>query len=172
MDKYNIVGLGFDGAANMAGKFKGVQARFKNDVPTAQYVHFRAHNLTLAILHACQEPVVRNMYAIVSQVVVFIGASAKRLDVYFQNNSASDHLKGFCATRWPCHEETLRTFLANFANVVETLDVLSKDSDTDTSSKAASFKNSILEFQLIITLITVHCYLTFTKPLSLIHGAA
>ena len=47
------------------------------------------------------------------------------------------------------------------------LDVLTKDSDTDTSSKAESFKNSILEFQLIITLITEHCYLTFTKPLSL-----
>ncbi|XP_076063453.1 52 kDa repressor of the inhibitor of the protein kinase-like [Oratosquilla oratoria] len=36
LDKNKVVGLGFDGASNMSGKIKGVQARFVNNVPTVK----------------------------------------------------------------------------------------------------------------------------------------
>ena len=42
LDKEKVVGLGFDGAANMSGKFKGMQARFASDVPIAQYRMYTA----------------------------------------------------------------------------------------------------------------------------------
>lgn len=167
LDKNNVVGLGFDGAANMSGKVKGVQARFSIDVPSAQYVHCRAHNLNLAIVHSCKEPEVRNMYAIVSSIVSFIGASAKRLNVYFEVDDNADRLKKFCATRWTCHEETLGTFLSNIDTVVDTLDLLASDGDPDTSSKAASFKASVLNFSFIMCITVVRHYLAYTKPVSL-----
>jgi hypothetical protein len=50
LNKNKVVGLGFDGAANMSGKFKGVQARFSADVPEAQFIHCRAHCLNFTIL--------------------------------------------------------------------------------------------------------------------------
>ena len=52
---------GYDGAANMAGVHRGVQAIIKQHVPEAVYVHCKAHSLNLAIGHACKEPLVRNM---------------------------------------------------------------------------------------------------------------
>ena len=43
---------GYDGAANMSGIHKGVQARVRERIPTAQYVHCKAHTLGLAIVHS------------------------------------------------------------------------------------------------------------------------
>ena len=125
LDKNKVVGLGFDGASNMSGKIKGVQGRFSKDVPGAQYVHCRAHSLNLAIVYACKEPSVRNMYGVVSETVNFIGASAKRLQVYTSTNENADRLKKFCTTRWSSHEESLRTFKTNITYVVETLHFIS-----------------------------------------------
>jgi len=42
---------GYDGAANMSGIHKGVQARVRERIPTAQYVHCKAHVLNLASVH-------------------------------------------------------------------------------------------------------------------------
>jgi len=127
LDKNKVVGLGFDGAANMSGKMKRVQARFAADVTGTQYVHCRAHSLNLAIVAACKESAVRNMYGVVSETVKFIGASAKRLHVYTSNNEQGDRLKKFCETRWSSHEETLATFKTNITSVVETLQIISRN---------------------------------------------
>jgi hypothetical protein len=51
----------YDGAANMAGEYRGVQARIKEVVPGAVYTHCKAHNLNLSIIHACKEPLFRNV---------------------------------------------------------------------------------------------------------------
>ena len=155
LDKNKVVGLGFNGAANMSGKFKGVQARFVTDVPGAHYVHCRAHSLNLAIVHRCQQPEVRNMYGVVSEVVTFIGTSAKRLNVFietFESSAHSSRLKKLCTTRWTCHEETLRSFLNNFDSIVETLQLLTKD--TAAGSKATSYLNSVLNLQFLISKVS------------------
>lgn len=47
---------GYDGAANMAGVHRGVQAIIRQSIPDAVYVHCKAHSLNLAIGHACKEP--------------------------------------------------------------------------------------------------------------------
>lgn len=52
---------GYDGAANMAGVHRGVQAIIRQSIPDAVYVHCKAHSLNLAIGHACKEPLVQNM---------------------------------------------------------------------------------------------------------------
>lgn len=40
---------GYDGAVNLSGIHKGVQARIKEIVPTAIYVHCKAHVLNITI---------------------------------------------------------------------------------------------------------------------------
>src|SRR5678815_1543538 len=42
-------GQGYDGAANMRGKYSGLQARIKKIVPNAEYIHCAAHNLNLVL---------------------------------------------------------------------------------------------------------------------------
>jgi hypothetical protein len=53
-------GQGYDGAANMAGKFSGVRTRIQTEIPEAYYVHCYAHCLNLAVVKSCQLPIVRN----------------------------------------------------------------------------------------------------------------
>jgi hypothetical protein len=45
----------YDGAANMAGKYSGVQARILQLNPEASYVHCKAHSLNLALIHSSKD---------------------------------------------------------------------------------------------------------------------
>lgn len=60
IDCSNIYGQGYDGAANMSGKFKGVQTIIRNTYPKALYVHCAAHTLNLAMSSSCEHQSVRN----------------------------------------------------------------------------------------------------------------
>ena len=51
------------GAADMSGMHRGVQARIRKRIPTAQYVHYKAHVLNLAIVHSSSDVSVRSMMA-------------------------------------------------------------------------------------------------------------
>ncbi|XP_039123351.1 uncharacterized protein LOC120259964 [Dioscorea cayenensis subsp. rotundata] len=51
----NIRGQGYDGASNMRGEWKGLQALFLNDYPSAYYVQCLAHRLQLALVVASRE---------------------------------------------------------------------------------------------------------------------
>ena len=82
-------GQGYDRASNMSGKFKGVQAVIKNCVPSAVYLHCRAHSLNLAVVHSCDNSHVRNMFSIVQKVAVFFGESAKRNHVFKEIDKAN-----------------------------------------------------------------------------------
>ena len=55
--------------------------------------------------------------------------------------------------------------LNNYDSIVETLELLTKD--TAAGSKATSHLNSVVNFKFLITLVTVEYYLKFTKPLSI-----
>ncbi|XP_060573577.1 zinc finger MYM-type protein 1-like [Ruditapes philippinarum] len=77
-----MVGQGYDGAGNMSGKRKGVQARIQQQIPNAVYTHCKAHCLNLAIVHACSETFVKNMMGTVQTVAFAFNYSAKRLLKY------------------------------------------------------------------------------------------
>ena len=52
IDIQNIRGQGYDGASNMCGEWKGLQALVLNDCPYAYYMHCFAHRLQLALVAA------------------------------------------------------------------------------------------------------------------------
>ena len=93
-----MVGQGYDGAANMSGHIRGVQARIKSTCAAATYVHCRSHNLNLAVCDSCAIPVIRNMYTIANKILTFIRSSPKRLQVYIDNGNNA-RLKRFCPTQ-------------------------------------------------------------------------
>ena len=103
-------GQGYDGAPNMSGKYRGVQARTREVVPGAVYTHCKAHNLNLSILHACKEPIVRNLMNTLQEIAFMFDYSGKKLGIFKEQLSDDDaaranmegrqKLKTLCETRW------------------------------------------------------------------------
>ena len=81
LDTSYLCAQGYYGAANMSGSFKGVRARIQEQHPAAVYVHCKAHVLNLALVHSCQEPLVRNMLGTVKEVVRYL-KTAKRQHLF------------------------------------------------------------------------------------------
>ncbi|XP_045178153.2 zinc finger MYM-type protein 1-like [Mercenaria mercenaria] len=120
LDITKMRGQGYDGASNMSGCHRGVQARVQQLVPQAMYVHCKAHSLNLSIVHACKEVLVRNLLDTVQQIGFAFKYSAKRL-LAFQEELGNDpvareemnkrtRLQGLCETRWASRADSLYTF--------------------------------------------------------------
>lgn len=149
-----MVGQGYDGAANMSGHTRGVQARMKEGFPEAVYVHCRSHNLNLAICDTCKLPLVRNMYTVAGKVLNFIRSSPKRLQVYLEQANAT-RLKRFSPTRWTYHTQSIHILLQNFSTILATLQELKTDADVNTRSDAVSLSVTLDGFEFIVTMIMV-----------------
>ena len=166
-------GQGYDGASNMSGKFRGVQARIREVQPQAFYTHCRAHCLNLAICHASDEPLVRNMMRTVQEIAFSFNYSAKRL-LRFQESLENDaesklamekrtKLQSLCETRWAARADALHTFRCSFPTVVTALEDLSNNYG---DAKAGPFKLAITQFGFIITLVAAEFVLAHLVPLS------
>ncbi|XP_013381238.1 52 kDa repressor of the inhibitor of the protein kinase [Lingula anatina] len=166
LDLENLVGQGYDGAGNMSGKVKGVQARIQQEYPMAQYVHCKSHNLNLAIGHSCNILPIRNLYTTVGEALFFITASPKRLSVYRSyGDDTSTRLQNFCPTRWSQREESLGTLIGRFGQVQDTLMELEKDKDIKTSTTAAGLFRAMDSFEFVAPLFIAHRLLRYTVPL-------
>lgn len=87
LDLSNLVAQGYDGASVMSSGKAGVQAKIKEVCPKATYVHCGSHVLSLAISSSCKSvPSIRNLYDSISKLTWFLGASAKRKEIF--KNSA------------------------------------------------------------------------------------
>jgi hypothetical protein len=116
----NMRGQGYDGAANMAGKINGVQARIRQTVPGALYVHCKSHCLNSAIVHSCNDKSVRNVMTTVQEVAFSFDYSAKKLQAFFdelESDAATKEkmekrtkLRTLCETRWTSRADALHTF--------------------------------------------------------------
>ena len=52
LDPQNIIGQSYDGAANMSGKYAGLQALIKHDAPNSTFTHCYAHRFNLLMTDA------------------------------------------------------------------------------------------------------------------------
>lgn len=77
----NIRGQGYDGASNMRGEWKGLQALILKDCPYAYYIHCLAHRLQLALVAVSHEVVhVHHFFTKLTSIANIVGASCKRHD--------------------------------------------------------------------------------------------
>lgn len=87
-------GQEYEEAASKAGKNRGVQAnmreRKRERVPQATYTHCRAHSLNLSVVHACKEPLIRNLMDTAQTISFASDYSAKRLK-QFNESSSNDN---------------------------------------------------------------------------------
>ncbi|XP_071148256.1 zinc finger MYM-type protein 1-like [Mytilus edulis] len=162
----------YDGAANMAGKYSGVQARILQLNPEANYIHCKAHALNLALIHSSKDVCVRNMMSTVQEIAFSFDYSAKRLLAFSEELSDNQNVKEqldkrtklrtLCETRWSSRADSLFTFLNAFPVVVSSLEALKDDRD----EKAAQYVNAILKFDFMIALVVAEHLLSATVALT------
>ena len=168
----NMRAQGYDGAANMSGKYNGVQARILQIVPGAMYVHCKSHCLNLAIVHSCKDTSVRNVMSTVQEVAFSFDYSSKKLQAFYQeldsdattkeNMDKRTKLRTLCETRWTSRTNALYTFKTSFPVVVHALERLQGLGD----DKAGQYLASITRFVFVIALVVSEHILQSTVFLS------
>ncbi|GBN58887.1 repressor of the inhibitor of the protein kinase [Araneus ventricosus] len=81
LDLKKMRGQGYDGAATMRGKFRGVQASIKEKLPLALYTHCSSYSLNLCLSDASNIPSIRNCMGVIKEVCRFFHMSAKRTEI-------------------------------------------------------------------------------------------
>ncbi len=71
-------GQSYDGAGNMAGKYRGAAACIQAICPKAVYIHCAAHTLNLCVVAACKVQLLKNMKSIMVDVWLYFSNSPKR----------------------------------------------------------------------------------------------
>ncbi|KAL4135941.1 hypothetical protein QTP88_007518 [Uroleucon formosanum] len=107
--------FGYDGEANMPGKYRGVQARILNLPPKATYTHCASHRLNLTLIKACNVLSIKKLFSTVKEVSNFVRDSPKRVDLFKKKiNEILPSSKlvlpvNLCETRWvESHEAIIR----------------------------------------------------------------
>jgi hypothetical protein len=164
---------GYDGAANMSGKYNGVYARILNTIPGATYIHCKSYCLNLAIVHSCwKDNSVRNVMTTVQEIGFAFDYSAKRLQAFFdglaadaatkENMEKRTKLRTLCEMRWTSRADALYTFKTAFPVVVHALERLQNLGD----DKAGQHLASLMRFQFVIALVVSEHILQSTVHLS------
>lgn len=171
----NLRGQGYDGGSNMAGKNNGVQALLLNEQPLAFYTHCFSHSLNLCITKACELSSIKNMMGVVGTIASFFSASARRTDklksvieseISCTESSRKTKLKKMCETRWVERHDCLMTFKELYVFILNALEELQHDTNTETSSKALLYLNSITKSEFLVAIDVAVLCLAYTLQLS------
>lgn len=139
------------------GKFNGVQQLIKNHYPQALYVHCSAHSLNLVVSTSCAMPPIRNAMGTIESVYCYLN-TPKRLHILKNEifslitDPKKVKLQQLCHTRWIQRHDSVLTFLELYPAIISSLEILSDDSDRETSSKASNLLISIQDFQFLTSL--------------------
>lgn len=86
LDIKNVISSAFDGAANMSGRYNGLQAVLKEVSPNMIYTHCYAHALNLVMIDSCSCCLdAKIFFGLLEKVAVFIGNSYKRTSKWTEN---------------------------------------------------------------------------------------
>ena len=163
LDKDNMVGQGYDGAAAMSGDMNGVQRHIMNKCPSAVYVHCAAHSLNLCLTKAAEVPEIRAAVTLMHEIAIFFTDSNKRL-LNLQNcidnlcpESCRTRLKKHCATRWVEKQDAVLVFEELYPAILASLESLSSWSG-ESGNKAVIYTKS-LDGAFLVALEILHSVL-------------
>jgi len=157
-------GQGYDGASNVSGKCRDVQAKVKELYPWAIYTHCCNHVLNLVISTSSQLPGIRNAMATISDICVFLSRSAQRVSI-FQDNVAREissstssrrKLKPICATRSVERHDSIIIFVTLLPAFVSKIEELQQENkQVEVVAKAETLLNSIQKCTLLIAALVM-----------------
>ncbi|KAI3510901.1 hypothetical protein L1887_18039 [Cichorium endivia] len=172
LDFKSIRGQGYDGASNMRGQFKGLQALIPNECPYAYYIHCFAHRLQLALMAASQGVVaLRKFFTQLSSVVNVVCASSKRTDqlrdaqaeniAYLISIDELETGKGLNQigtlqragdTRWSSHLKSILSLINMFSPTCEVLLKIIEEGTGSIRGDADAVYETITTFEFVFVL--------------------
>ena len=166
-------GQGYDGAASMSGKTKGVSSRIKEINPKAHFFHCDNHNLSLVVGKSCKIQQVRNVLEQLQEVTFFFENSPKR-ELCLSKHLGKGHnkLESPCQTRWVLRLKGLDTFFFEFAGILSTFEEMAinenKVFNVKTSSEASSYVRLLTSFQFIVVFVLTKQLMDYFFPITTI----
>ncbi|XP_077554221.1 zinc finger MYM-type protein 1-like isoform X3 [Haemaphysalis longicornis] len=177
LDFHCVRGHCFDGAANMSGRFSGVQKRISDCEPRSLYVHCSNHCLDLVLQEASRScDIIGDALSTVKDISNVILDSKKRKSAYanivvstggevdLENGSRPNNLLPLCPTRWTVRVKSMQRFLDNYARVQETLKELLETPGSVTDGSKAIFRGYYTLLQKFETLLGINISIAFFGP--------
>lgn len=156
------VSQSYDGASNMSGAYRGVQARIKEKFPHVKYVYCYAHNLNRLLVNVCNGvQVARDFFGLVEQMYATIEGSAQRHEAFMacqrknRPDSTPRKLAGLSDTRWNCRAVSLSVLLEPgiLLSVMETLGDIAASASDGRARAAALGLSKCIDFKFILPLV-------------------
>ena len=130
----NLIGKGFDGAANMSGKGEGVQQHLTEaGAEFSIYFHRFAHRLNLVLEHSIKDiQTIKAIFETIGDIYRFMEGSPKRHKVYENHLKAKGITSGkialhsFSDTRWSARSDNLEVVLNVYPALLAMLKELSE----------------------------------------------
>lgn len=171
LDWVNCVGQCYDGASVMSGWANGVQARIKNEVPHAVYMHCYAHRLNLVVVHCISDiPEVKEFFDTVQLLYDFISNSNTRHELFItaQKNLNQQvlELERTATTRWLYWYRCISKVILRYEAVLSTLQTAAEIRSGGGASEAAGLLATLESFSFITLLHIMEKLLGITNPLS------
>lgn len=120
LDKNKMVGLGTDNASVMTGVNNGVYRILKNDIPNLILIRCTCHSLQLAVSHASEQALPRNIEFLIRETYNWFAHSTKRKieyqEIYETINCGEAPLQivKICDTRWLSIEPAVQKILGQW----------------------------------------------------------
>ena len=166
----NCRGQCHDGAANMSGHIKGLQALIQEHAPLALFTHCAAHRLNLVVVSACcVNTKAKLFFGTIQNCYTFICASPVRYK-FFDNcvkeahmqlqqdegdDGASLTLKPICDVRWNCQYRAVTAVKQSYAPLLQALEEIANHPQTNSTAavEANGLSEQLQKFEFIFCLL-------------------
>ena len=169
--KEKLVGQGYDGAAVMSGKHKGVATLIQQDAPYAHYVHCHAHRLNLALVDTakCVQEAA-DFFALLERLYVFMSRSyvhPRFIEVQRElyPKYAPRELQRLSDTRWACRYISCRNVSDRLPAIMKVLNLISEEDNAERAIEARGLLSQ-LNFSFVVMLDIFGALLQNSKGLS------
>ncbi|XP_065315548.1 zinc finger MYM-type protein 1-like [Gordionus sp. m RMFG-2023] len=161
-----LIGQSMDGASNMRGVNKGVQALIFKEAPKAIYVWCHAHRLNLIVIRICgYGNEIKKTMGILDELYNFMNG-VKRQGVFtkFQMQKNKNSLKRIKNTtrNWASSFKALQNFLDVYEYIIASLTELSNSDDAITFSISEGLLSRIKRYDFILGLFILRIILKCT----------
>ena len=167
IDWNNCISQCYDGASVMSGWASGVQARIRERIPHARYVHCHAHRLNLVLVDSMKYlPSVFEFFGTIQSLYSFISTSSVRHEMFVKAQEELGlsvlELERPSAIRWFYYFSAIQKVKLRFEAILIVLDACILEGNVD----AYGFKKILSKFEFILILFSVEKILSITNLLS------
>ncbi|XP_030214602.1 zinc finger MYM-type protein 1-like isoform X3 [Gadus morhua] len=155
----DVCGQGYDGAANMSGRYNGLQSRIQKQNERALYVHCHAHCLNLILVESAKSNKhFVDFFTVVERLYTFIANSTKRHAAFVATQKAMNpdqrvlELQRLSDTRWSWREDALKTIRKVLPAALQYLRDLRECDPPDLAAGEAKMLLSSIDFEFLLCL--------------------